>query len=143
MVPTLRKLTKQEEQRLREIGVFALYIFGSYAEGTEAADSDFDFAVLVREPNKLADFKERNPMYNKLFDFLAEYTGDTGAVIDIVFLQREGLSLELMDHILRHGKLIFDGEPIHRAHFEEEEMLEVADFQPFLRMMNEAAYARV
>lgn len=98
-------------------GLDAAYIFGSEAAGRTRPESDVDVAVLVR---RLPAAMERLQLRQDLEDRLRR-------PVDLIFL--EDASPILARQVLRHGRLVFDGEPHRRAEFIVRSMTEYADLK--------------
>ena len=137
-------VTEKDKQRLAQAGVLTLYLFGSRASGHESAMSDFDFAVILEDPEILRQVAEKQRRYLALYDILTDVIGrqTTEPVVDIVFLQ-EDVSLELKAHVIKHGVLLFDREPNVRANLEAFIMERAADFAPLLREMDDVILRRI
>ena len=104
---------------LNKAGIEAIYLFGSRALGKESHLSDYDYAVLCRKKGH----SKGDPLYFRLYNLLCDFSPRTlkNDVIDIVFLR--DVNLELKFHVIRHGKIIFDGVPKARCAFEQETTL--------------------
>lgn len=136
-------LTTQQKDELRKIGISAVYLFGSHAQGTASAGSDLDLAVLFSVSARVKPGANTLPLYEKLYDtFSDSLPGDRDTPMDIVFLQ-SGVSLELQANVVRNGKLLLDDEPLKRGQYEEQVMIRAADFSPILRMMDNAILERI
>ena len=131
-------LTPAHRARLEQLGVVALYLFGSRARGEERPTSDYDYAVLTRE----GGHRKGGPLYMALYDLLAEISPRTLAndVIDIVFL--EDAPLELRFHVVRYGQVLYDADPAARLEFETRTTLLYCDFRPLLDEMDQAILER-
>ncbi len=108
-------LSPEHEDRLRKLGVVALYLFGSRARGEEGPTSDYYYAVLTRE----SGHRRGGPLYMALYGLLSDISPRTLAndVIDIVFL--DDAPLELCFHVIRYGRALFDANEAARLEFEE------------------------
>lgn len=126
-------------QKLKDIGVSALYLFGSRAQDTEGPLSDYDIAALMRQEGHARG----DEAYERLYDLLSPLCPRTlqNDIIDIVFLR--DASLELKFHVLRYGKIIFDSDPMARLRFEEQTTLAYCDYRPLLNMFDRAIFARI
>lgn len=124
-------------EALRSLGVQSLYLFGSRAQDSHGPLSDYDFAVLMKSPSH----KRGDKTYNALYDILSPLCERTlkNDVIDIVFLN--DAPLELRMHVVRYGKVLFDDAPSGRLAFEEQTVLEYADYRPILDMFDKAILA--
>ena len=121
-------LTKAHQEELRRLGVQALYLFGSRAMGYEHARSDYDYAVLVKEEGH----KRGDALHDRLYDVLSPISPRTleNDVLDIVFLRDAGL--ELRFHVIRHGRVLFEGDPGAKMNFEARTTLLYCDYRPVL-----------
>ena len=106
--------------------------------------SDFDFAVLVKDPLALKTAVGREILYSALYDVLTDAIAPqtTDPVLDIVFLQRD-ISLELKAHVISKGKILMDEDPNTRANEESYIMIRMADMQPVLAKMDKAILERI
>lgn len=131
--------TEQDRERLHELGVAAVYLFGSHATGTASPRSDYDFGILMRPGSPIPERLDRT--YQMLYDLFAPHCPRTLAhdAIDIVFLERA--PLELRFHVLRYGAVLFDADPRARAHFEEQTMEEYCDYFPLLQQFDQTILA--
>ena len=132
-------LSEQQQYDLRALGVKALYLFGSRAQGTAGPLSDFDFGILMNKRGHSRGGK----LYQKLYDVLSPSCPRTleNDVIDIVFLR--DAPLELRFHVIRYGKVLLDTDPRARLDFEEKTTLEYCDFRPLLDRQDEAILAAI
>lgn len=127
-------LTISHLSQLKTLGVQAVYLFGSRALGREGPLSDFDFGVLLLQRG----YSRGDALYFKLYDLFDEVSGRRGKendVIDIVYLRDVGL--ELRFHVLRYGKILFDGDSQARLRFETETTLLYCDYRPLLDRFDE------
>src|SRR3989338_6359291 len=105
-----------QKKTLRKLKVQAVYLFGSRALGKETALADYDYAILIAKKGH----SKGDSLYFQLYELLSKISPRTlkNDIIDIVFLRDAGL--ELRQHVIRYGKVIFDGVPKARARFETE-----------------------
>lgn len=140
-------LTKEEKSTLETLGVEAVVLFGSYAQGLEGPLSDVDVGVLVSDSRILKDRPQRNVLYDSLYiSILSPLVGRTVkrlCNIDIVFLQDELVNLQLKYHVGNHGIPLYERRASAFADFKEYVMERYADFAPLRRMFNKAILARV
>ena len=132
------KLSQEVTGVLRALGVEALYLFGSRAQGNAASSSDFDFGLLF-EDGKLPR-SQCGEEYQKIYDLLQDCVTVT-TDIDIVFLEQAPLQLRY--HVVRYGQVLLDANPLKRGRFEERTAEEHADFEPYRRLFEEATLARI
>lgn len=128
-----------EKQQLAGLGVTAVYLFGSRAQGIEGPLSDYDFGVLVEQVKQ----RRGGKLYNKLYDLLAPHCPRTlkNDILDIVFLR--DAPLELRFHVIRYGRILYDPSPIERLQFETQTVLEYCDFRPILDQVDRTILASV
>lgn len=141
------QLSEKEQQTLTGLGVSALILFGSHAQGLAGPLSDIDVGVLVRDPRILKDRTQRNGLYDSLYtDVLSPLAGRAVkrlCNIDIVFLQDELVNLQLKYHVSNHGVVLYEYDPHAFTDFKEYVMERYADFAPLRRMFHDAILARI
>mgnify|MGYP001608233144 CR=1 FL=1 len=122
------QLTSRHGKVLEKLGVQAVYLFGSRAQGQEGPLSDYDYAVLLKERGH----RRGDSLYDRLYDIFSEISPRTleNDIIDIVFLRDAGL--ELRFHVIRYGEVLFDSNPKARLNFESETVLLYSDYRPLL-----------
>ncbi|MBI3335893.1 MAG: nucleotidyltransferase domain-containing protein [Candidatus Portnoybacteria bacterium] len=132
------KLEHKTKKELEKLGVAAVYLFGSHAEGVASALSDLDIAILLKDADLIAN--DSFGIYEKLYDlFIKEIPGFANK-IDIVFLDRS--PLELAHDVVTHGKVLFDADVQKRVSYQERILLKYADFFPILKQFDEAILLR-
>lgn len=121
------QLTNSQTTQLQQTDVVAIYLFGSRALGVEGEHSDYDYAILTK-----SDHTKGDELYELLYEILSSISPRTlqNDVIDIVYLHRA--NLELRQHVVRYGQLIYDVDPMKRLKFEEQTVLLYCDFKPIL-----------
>lgn len=130
-------LTSNQKQQLGSLGVAAVYLFGSAAEGMSHPLSDLDLGVLLRnDPHRRVDF---NLLYIALYDLFTE--AFPGKSLDIVFLDRTGL--EIAFDAVAHGKTLFECSRVDRFELEERITLLYADFRPLLNEFDSEVLQRI
>jgi len=92
-------------------------VFGSYAKGSQRADSDLDIAVQARQALTVTEKMA-------LISALAEQTGRPIDLIDL-----KAVSEPLLGQIVRHGRRLL-GEDGAYAHLISRHLFEQADFMP-------------
>ena len=127
------ELSPAQRKCLKDLGVVALYLFGSRAQGREGPLSDYDYAVLMNRKGH----QRGSDLYFNLLEILdpaspRSYPND---IIDIIFLQDVGLELKF--HVIRYGVVLFDDDPRFRLNFESETMLLYCDFRPLLNQFDQ------
>lgn len=124
-------LTNRDKQILKNLGVDALILFGSHAQGIATNTSDYDFLVLGgKKPGS----------YDRLYDLLSEKI-HLLTDIDIVF--EADAPLELKNHVVKYGQVLYQKTPSTFADLKQKVMLEYADFAPHRAVFNQATLARI
>lgn len=105
--------------------VVLAYLFGSRATGTAGPQSDYDIALLVRNPS---------------LDLQARLAHEIGAVleagrVDMVFLNRA--PVELAYAVIAQGRLLYERSVAERVEFEAKVMSLYGDYLPILRRQRE------
>jgi predicted nucleotidyltransferase len=129
-----------DKEKLSHLGIAALIIFGSQAQGIAREGSDYDFGVLVQNIGILRDSKRRSALYSELYDILS------GAItqlvnIDIVFLADAPAELQM--HVVNHGVPVYEDDPNAFLRFKERAMLSYADFAPYRELFHRMILARI
>ncbi len=131
------KLNASQRKTLNRLGVQALYLFGSRAQGRASSLSDYDYAVLMAKKGH----SRLGPLYFKLYELLSEVSPRDlrNDVLDIVFLKDAGL--ELCFHVIRYGVVVCDGNAKARQKFEEQTTLLYCAYRPILDAFDRAILA--
>lgn len=138
MLPIQRKPIPAE--RLKELGVGVVYLFGSQAEGLAGPASDIDVGVVLVDPKRTAGSTAE--LYNALYEIFSDvFDMSNFRTLDIVFLERA--SLELRFDAISHGTVLFEASPEVRLDFEERTAALYRDFRPLLEKFNRAVLKRV
>lgn len=129
------------EEKLNNLGVVGVYLFGSQAEsGTVGKMSDFDVAILFKNPQN--SFGDTSETYGKLYDIFADVFDLSGfRNIDIIFLPNA--SLQLRYHIVTTGKVLYNGDTEAILDNKEKTMMEYADFSVARNLFNRAILERI
>ena len=105
-------------------GVIAVYLFGSFARGSERPESDVDIAVLYAN----APAKTFDGLPLTLEEGLERHLA---RAVQVVVLNHA--SADLIHHVLMDGKLLIDRDPSSRIRFEVRARNEYFDLRPILR----------
>ncbi len=106
--------------------ILAVYLFGSYADGTARADSDIDLGILPRTPE----------FHSRLLDLLADLTKAGFDRVDIVFLDQADLTTRY--EIVRRNTLLYAVPDFYHGDYFSRPLREYWDFEPYLRVAREA-----
>lgn len=123
---------------MKELGIIAVYLFGSESEGATTTRSDIDIGIVLKDPKKLEDTL---PLYNAIYSELSKVFKPTFfKEIDIVFLQNAPITLQY--NAIIYGKVIYEEDPIQRADYEERVIKQYMDFKPILEYFDKVASKR-
>lgn len=120
---------------LRELGVAAVWLFGSTVAGGAHAHSDADVALLLREGAPRPSLRDRG----RVSDVLARALGQPD--IDLVVLDEA--PLELRAAVLDQGRLLAEPDPPRRVRFEVETLSRWFDVREAVRAQDRAYVARI
>lgn len=134
------EFTQEEKTKLERLGVAALILFGSRAQGLARPKSDYDIGVLLADKRILYNHERRTEVYDALYDITSEKIRQL-LNIDIVFL--EDAPAELQAHTAKYGIPIFEADPRAFPRFKEYVMLMYADFAPYREMFHRAILSRI
>jgi uncharacterized protein len=132
--------TSDEKSLMDIMGVSAVVLFGSHAQGEPGPMSDFDIGVLCENPGILQDYKVRRAIYDTLYNMFSVKINKL-VDIDIVFLTQA--PMELQSHAARYGKILYEKQRAAFACFREQVMEKYADFAPIRAIFHEAILARI
>ncbi|MBI4125471.1 MAG: nucleotidyltransferase domain-containing protein [Deltaproteobacteria bacterium] len=134
MVKPLIQFSPAERIKLKNLSVSAVVLFGSQVQGVALSQSDYDFGVLLNDPQR------RKQVYDTLYDILSDHIRKL-VNIDIVFLQTA--SAELQAHVVKHGVPIFEADKNAFADFKAQVMIRYADFAPLRAIFHEGILSRI
>lgn len=124
-------LTKHDQQILNHSGIDGLILFGSQAQNSANQSSDYDILVIGHYSPAAYD-----TIYNLLADKINQITD-----IDIVF--SPDAPMELKNHVVKYGQVLFQKNPAVFPDFKQQVMLESADFAPYRTIFSDATLARI
>jgi uncharacterized protein len=124
-----------KKEKMKKLGIMAIYLFGSKAEGTSSFKSDIDIGIVIKDTRRLENTQS---LYNILYrEFL---TSSPGEQIDIVFLQQAPVPLQY--NAVASGKVLYEEDPVKRAEYEESVINHYLDFKPILDYIDSVALLR-
>ena len=110
------------ETLIDSYGIKLIYIFGSYAKGTNGKDSDLDIAVFLED--------NYNPL-DKL-TLIGEFT-DIFKRNDIDLVILNNANSVLKHQVIKYGKLVYMENEDIKVNFEVRVLKEYMDMEPFRR----------
>lgn len=122
------ELEKHKKEKLfalfRNNNILAVYLFGSRADSTAFANSDYDFGILLRE----------TPNLEKASSIMMEIQDEAAKIlnskIDVVVLNTATIEQKFL--IISRGLLLFSEDDNLRTDFEDVTIRDYLDFKPFL-----------
>lgn len=67
------QFSNEEQELLERLGIAALVLFGSRAQGISRLKSDYDVGILLAENGVLKKPEQRNALYDELYEVLANH----------------------------------------------------------------------
>ena len=125
------KLNEEEIGLLENLGIEALILFGSQAQGLANSNSDFDFFVIGIKNNQV---------YDALFDLLSKKINKL-VDIDIVFDQ--DAPMELKNHVINYGQILYQKRDNVFPNFKQQAMTIYQDFAPYRELFQKATLSRI
>ncbi|MDI6871944.1 MAG: nucleotidyltransferase domain-containing protein [Bacillota bacterium] len=107
---------------LRRYRPVAVYLFGSYAAGTQRPDSDLDLAMLLPTDRPSLTGPER-------MDLIGELEEVAGRQVDLVVLNKAPLPLQF--EVIRTGKVLYESDSEVRTDAEDLIVRDFLDLQPW------------
>lgn len=133
----MNKLDQSHINKIKNLSVSIVYLFGSYAEKKNHTLSDVDIGIVFND--KLNTNQDMSKIYNELYDIFTDVFKEEN--IDIVILERTGLELKF--DVITNGKVIFEESHEERISFEEKVGLLYADFKPVLEEFDKTILNRI
>jgi len=122
-------LSKEQQETLRQLGVELVLLFGSYATGNVRAHSDVDIGVLFERTDSAHPRR-----YGEAYALLQPLVED--ARLDLIVLNDAAYTLQY--RAAMDGEALFEATVSSFADFRERAMRQYFDFQPLLRIHNQA-----
>jgi predicted nucleotidyltransferase len=123
------KLKREVPRACEEVGIIAVYLFGSWARGDNRPDSDVDLGVFVEAAT--AEAEKWPPREIVLEGRLASATG---LPVEVRILNTAPLSLS--GKVLEEGILIHSGDEVSRVRLEVAIRGQYLDFKPRLEELH-------
>lgn len=124
-------LSDFEVQILSNLGIDALILFGSQAQGLQNKKSDYDFFVIGK--------KDSNT-YDALFDLLSK---KINKLVDIDIVFDYDVTMELKNHVIQYGKVLYQKNESIFPNFKEQVMTIYQDFAHYRQLFQQATLARI
>ena len=132
--------SKNEIKKLSDLGISAVILFGSRAQGLEKEKSDYDIGILLKKGEGLSVRKKRGEIYDAVYEILSGHIQRL-VNIDIVFL--DDAPGELQAHVMKHGQPLFEASRQAFADFRERVMISYADFEYLRNIFHQGILSRI
>ena len=125
-----RQYLKDTEGNMQTI---AIYLFGSFAKGTERGKSDIDLAFVFNDK-----FYKEDPFRSlqKAELFSMEITRKLHKSVDVIILNSTSLSFAY--HALRKGVCLYENNTVDRILYEVAMHNKYQDFMPFIKELRDS-----
>jgi uncharacterized protein len=122
-------LSTEQQESLRRLGSELVILFGSHATGDARADSDVDIGIFFDPESPV-----RPKRYGEAYALLQMVGGNSR--LDLVVLNDAAYTLQY--RAAMEGQPLFEATRSSFADFRERAMHQYFDFQPLLRIHNQA-----
>lgn len=113
------------QKLVNEFNISLIYVFGSYAKGTNKENSDLDIGILI---DGSTPPMTRLSILNEIVGILDRED------IDLIILNEADEVLKFQ--VIKYGKLIYEKDPTQRVLFEARTMSEYMDMEHFRNTRN-------
>lgn len=128
------------KEKIKKMGVSAIYLFGSQTQGIAGPLSDFDFGILLKNPKVLTNPEIRMKLYNELYDIFSSQIRRF-VTIDIVFLDQA--SLQIQYQVVKSGIILYTESPKVPAYFKQRVLEHYLDFAPLRKEFDNLILQRI
>jgi len=120
---------------MKKLGIMAIYLFGSRAEGAPSFKSDIDIGIILKDTSRLEDTRYLyKTIYNELSNVFPRNE------LDIVFLQKAPVPLQY--NAITSGRALYEDDPVTKADYEQDIINKYLDFKPMLDYIDSIALRR-
>lgn len=124
-------LDDQEKINLEEMGIEALVLFGSQAQGLANEASDYDLFVIGNKSIEIYDY---------IYDLVSQ---KINKLVDIDIVFNEDATMELKNHVITYGRVLYQKSESIFPNFKQQVMINYQDFAPYRHMFQKATLARI
>ncbi len=140
---------KKDIEQFKEMGVLAVYLFGSMATGKYIHGlSDYDFGVVVKNPEKLKEGTLE--LYNRFYDIIIDKLPKAylkkrfelkAHEVDIVFMQNATVYFQA--NVVQQGKVLYCSDKRLLDAYKEYVLERFCDLQYVYKLSHEALLERI
>jgi uncharacterized protein len=130
-------ISEKTKEKLRDLGVGIVYLFGSRATGTAFSNSDYDIGVVFLDYSKKIDMEIISSIYSTLNEEFPDKI--RGPKLDISYLQNANAALQVK--AINEGIVLFESDSNFRANYEEEVVKRYDDYRFLQNNYAEATFA--
>lgn len=130
-------LSEKTKEKLKDLGVGIVYLFGSRANKTALQNSDYDIGVVFLDYSKKIDFEVVSSIYSVLDEEFPDNI--KGQKLDISYLQNANAALQIK--AINEGIVLFESDPDFRADYEESVVKKYDDYRFIQNNYTEATFA--
>jgi predicted nucleotidyltransferase len=113
-----------------QLGVQAVFLFGSFAKGKSRPGSDVDIAVLLDPETSQEDYLDRR------LQFMGDLSSRLGREADVIILNEAGPVLK--HQIFHFGNLLYETEHQNTLSFKARSLIEYVDWLPYKERLDKA-----
>lgn len=133
--PNLKDIKAALEKILKDFPVHLAYLYGSFAEGTHAEDSDIDIALVLHEQS------DKNKILKTELRIATRLDEEFGADFDVRSI--DNAPLKVKGEVITQGTLVYSADEEFRVEFETYVRDRYFDYLPTLRRMRELYFTSV
>ncbi|MDI7261170.1 MAG: nucleotidyltransferase domain-containing protein [Thermodesulfobacteriota bacterium] len=122
-------MKKELKEKLKGLGIYIVYLFGSTTTGRRSVLSDVDVGVVLKDP---PIGKDTRALYHNLYGIFSEIYAVSK--LDIVFLQAAPVSFQFF--AIKEGKVLFEEDPAFTADYENLVINQYLDFRHVLDLFD-------
>lgn len=144
----IKNFTQEQKQKLKDLGVMTVYLFGSAARGDMHPLSDVDFGVLFENPeeyegNTLGVYIELYKTFTEILpsEYLQDRFERREHEFDVVFMQFAPIQLQF--NIIEEGEILFETNKEKRLDHKEYIIKKNADMQHYYKMFRKNLFERI
>jgi predicted nucleotidyltransferase len=128
-------MKRELKEKLKKLGIFTVYLFGSRATRRGSPLSDVDIGVVMKNPSFEKDTRR---LYHALYQLFSDLY--PASKLDIALLPISPLPLQYF--AIKEGQILFEEDPIFTADYENLVINQYLDFRPVLDFFDQVTMER-